>query len=264
MNLHLLIIDAQHSFCNPNGALFVPGADQDVIRLSNMVDRLKMKIDDIHVTLDSHNEVDIAHPIFWINNKGEHPDPFTIISVDDVVNGVWSTTNPACRKRATAYVRALDANGRYPLCIWPPHCIIGTEGCTIEQPLADRLSEWCRDRFKKINYVVKGSNIFTEHYSAIQADVIDPKDPTTMLNTGFTDILAEADQILIAGQALSHCVANTVTDIINVFGESNVSKLVLLEDACSNVPTFESFGDDFIKMATGKGMKIANTVDFLA
>ena len=80
MKIHLLIIDPQSDFCSPNGALFVPGADQDMLRLSKMVDRISGKIDEIHVTMDSHHEVDIAHPIFWINSKGEHPDPYQIIS----------------------------------------------------------------------------------------------------------------------------------------------------------------------------------------
>jgi nicotinamidase-related amidase len=128
MNTHLLIIDPQNDFCDPQGALFVPGADQDAARLADLINRLGNKIDDIHTTLDSHRVIDVAHPIFWINSKGEHPQPFTIISKDDVVNGVWTTTNPAWRQRAIDYVTTLETNARYPLCIWPPHCLIGTWG----------------------------------------------------------------------------------------------------------------------------------------
>ena len=263
MKIHLLVIDPQKDFCDPNGSLYVQGADQDINRLSAMVDRLRGKIDDIHVTLDSHNEVDIAHPIFWVDSSGKHPDPFTIISEDDVVNGIWQTTSPACRQRAVDYVKALTASARYPLCIWPTHCVIGTEGWTIQQPLADSLSAWCRDRFKKVDFVTKGSNIFTEHYSAVQADVPDPSDPTTMLNTNLINILSAADVILISGQALSHCVANTVRDVANNFGEENIKKFVLLEDTSSNVGGFETLGEDFVKEMTGRGMQVAKSDEYL-
>ena len=39
--VHLLIIDPQNDFCSPDkGSLFVPGADQDMLRLATMVDRI--------------------------------------------------------------------------------------------------------------------------------------------------------------------------------------------------------------------------------
>jgi nicotinamidase/pyrazinamidase len=264
MKIHLLAIDVQKDFCDPKGALYVAGADQDTIRLANMVDRLRGKIDDIHVTLDSHNEVDIAHSIFWVDSNGKHPDPFTIISTDDVVKGVWTTTSPACRQRAVDYVKALDANGRYPLCIWPTHCVIGTQGWTIQQPFADSLSAWCRDRFKKVDYQVKGSNIFTEHYSVFKADVIDPSDPSTMLNTDLIATINKADEILIAGQARSHCVCNSIRDLISELGKENANKFILLEDAMSDVTGFENLGKKFHSDMIDLGMKTTTTVDYLA
>ncbi|MFA7218904.1 MAG: hypothetical protein WC119_00060 [Synergistaceae bacterium] len=264
MKIHLLTIDPQRDFCSPNGALFVQDADQDMIRLAAMVDRLRNKIDDIHVTLDSHNEVDIAHPIFWIDSNGAHPNPFTIITEEDVVKGVWTTTRPTCRQRAVDYVKALASNGRYPLCIWPPHCIIGTEGWTIQQPLADSLSNWCKDRFKKVDYQVKGSNVFTEHYSVFRADVIDPSDPSTMLNTDLIKVISEADEILIAGEARSHCVNHSFRDLIGELGKEHAQKFILLEDAMSDVTGFENLGKQFFDDMIALGVKSTTTKDYLA
>ena len=264
MKIHLLVIDPQKDFCDPSGALCVAGADQDTIRLATMVDRLVSKIDDIHVTLDSHNEVDIAHPIFWVDSKGKHPGVFTIISANDVVKGVWTTTSPACRQRAVDYVKALEARNRNPLCVWPAHCIIGSEGHAIQSPLRASLSNWERTRFKKVDFVTKGSNVFTEHYSAVQADVPDPSDPTTMLNTDLLNILANADVILISGQALSHCVKWTITDIADNFGEENIKKFILLEDTCSNVTGFEKFGNDFVTEMTKRGMQKTKSTEYLS
>ncbi len=80
----LFIIDPQYDFCNSNGTLYVPGADKDMVRLSGMIKNNIKQIDDIHLTLDSHNRLHIAHPIWWVDNLGNHPDPFTIISAEDV------------------------------------------------------------------------------------------------------------------------------------------------------------------------------------
>lgn len=259
--IELLVIDPQNDFCNPKGALFVQGADEDSKRLAAMIRRLKGKIYDIHVTLDTHHLLDIAHPIFWKDSSGKHPNPFTIISADDVEKGTWTTTNPRFLDRAKDYVKGLAKNSRYPLCIWPPHCLIGTWGHNVQSDVAEALLEWEKG-FAFVDYVTKGSNLWTEHYSAVQADVPDPADPSTLLNTRLIQTLTDADVIGITGQALSHCVANTVRDIANNFGEDNIKKLVLLEDTTSSVGGFEKMGTDFVKEMTARGMQISKSTEF--
>jgi nicotinamidase/pyrazinamidase len=259
----LLIIDPQIDFCDPKGELYVKGADDDMKRLATMINRVSPKLNDIHVTMDTHHFVDVAHPIFWKNSAGKHPNPFTIISVDDVVNGTWVTTLPSLQKRATDYVKSLDANKRYPLCIWPPHCLIGSKGHGVYPAVFDALLKW-EDEFAMVDFVTKGSNPYTEHYSAVKADVPDPSDPGTQINTRLIKTLMEADIIAIAGEAGSHCTANTVRDIANEFGDdSYVKKMVLLEDCVSPVTGFENFQADFIKELSARGMEVAKSTDFL-
>jgi nicotinamidase-related amidase len=292
MNIELLIIDPQKDFCTEKeevngvemrGALFVPGANEDMIRVAEMIDRIGPKINDIHATLDSHHYVDIAHPVFWINSKGQNPDPFTIISNSDVKNGIWRATNPAFQNRAAyasafpnetprdgveEYTSSLESNGRYPLCIWPPHCLIASWGYSVHSRLYESLLKWEKD-FAIVDYVTKGSNFWTEHYSAVQADVPDPQDPTTMLNNNLIDTLEKADIILLAGEARSHCLANTVTDIADNFGDENIKKMVLLKDATTDVPNppgttmFTDMGEAFVKNLTTRGMQISTTTEFL-
>jgi nicotinamidase/pyrazinamidase len=266
VKLHGLIIDPQEDFCNPRtGTLFVPGADADISRLAAMIRRISSKIDDMHVTLDSHHYVDIAHPIWWKDSAGNHPAPFTIITVGDLDAGKWTTTQPGTYKRSREYVEHLAANGRYPLCIWPYHCLIGSPGHAVVPELFDALKGWEDSRFAVVDYVTKGSNIWTEHYSAVVADVPDPTDPSTQINTRLIQTLMEADLIFVAGEAGSHCLANTVRDIANNFGDdSYVKKLVLLTDATAPVPSFEKFQDDFIREMTARGMQTTTTKDFLA
>lgn len=263
MKTHLLIIDPQNSFCDPvNGELFVKGADRDITRLAAFVRAHGNELHDIHVTLDSHQLVHVAHPIFWVDKDGKNPAPFTAILPADVEgkDPKWKTTSPALRQRGIDYVRALAAGGRYVLVIWPPHCLIGTPGHNIVPELATALRAWT-ERLRLVRYVTKGSNPLTEHYSAVKADVPDPLDPGTQINTSLIETLQEADRILIAGEALSHCVANTVRDIAAEFGEDQIKKLVLLEDASSSVPGFEKLGDDFVAEMTRRGMKTAKTTN---
>ena len=262
MDIRLLIIDPQNDFCDPNGSLFVPGADQDMERLSTMLDRTKDKLSDIHITLDSHRYVDVAHPIFWVDSEGKNPDPFTLISVDGVKNGVWKPKNPQFQSRMMDYVKSLDNNNRYMLCVWPPHCLIGSWGYSIHSKLYESLIEWEKG-FAIVDYVTKGSNIFTEHYSAVQADVPDAEDPGTMLNTGLIETLEAADMIALAGEASSHCLANTVRDIANNFGEASIKKMTLLTDATSPVTGFEKMAEDFLTEMTQRGMNLSTTEEFL-
>ena len=234
-----------------------------MIRLAKMIDRLGNKISEIHVTLDSHQEVHVAHPCFWVNSKGDNPKPFTLITEDDVVNGVWMPKNPNLRARALNYVKTLKANNRYVLCVWNPHCIIGSPGAAINEKVLASLGNWARTNLRRIDYISKGSNCLTEHYSCVKSDVVDPSDPTTMLNTNLINALASADVILIAGEALSHCIANSVTDVAEAFGDENIKKFVLLEDCCSNVGGFENLCKEFVNKMTKRGMKVAKSTEYL-
>jgi len=263
MKVHLFVIDPQIDFSEPSGALFVPGADDDMARLTDFVLRCSSKLDDIHITLDSHHPVHIAHPIWWRNSNGDHPSPFTVISVSDVESGRWMATQPSFQRHSLDYVKQLEKNGRYPLCVWPAHCLISSRGHTVVPVLFDALCKW-EEEFAVVDYVTKGSNIKTEHYSIFQADVPDPKDPSTQVNTALVQTLMTADLIVVAGEAGSHCLANSIRDLATQFNDASyIKKLVLLTDATSPVPGFEKLQEDFIKEMVSKGMQLSTTDKFL-
>jgi nicotinamidase/pyrazinamidase len=286
MKVHLIIVDPQNDFCvdsngaGKNGALVVPGAKDDMIRTASMIDRIGDKLDEIYVTLDSHQVMGIERPTWWKNVKdGSRPAPFTVLGLNDnrdicamkFDNGVfvptedmYTTFTPSFYKKAQDYLASLNAGNRYPHCVWPIHCVIGTWGWSIVERLSDALCKWEDDQKARVNYVVKGNNPFTEHFSGVKAEVPDPEDISTNMNAQLIESLEQADLILITGEALSHCVANTVRDIANTFSDPRyIEKLVLLTDASSNVGGFEFLGDGFIKDLTAKGMKTSTTVDIL-
>ncbi len=264
MRTALLIIDPQADFCNPDmGALPVPGADGDMARLARMIARLGPRLDTVHVTLDTHHLLDIAHPLFWQNRAGTHPTPFTLISAEDVEQGRWRA-RPDDQARALSYVRALEADGRYALCIWPPHCLLGSAGHAVMPNVFQSLLAW-EQQGDIVDYVPKGTNIYTEHYSALRAEVPDPADPSTQLNTRLRDALEQADIIAVAGEAGSHCVANTVRDLADSFADpASVRKLVLLSDAVSPVGGFEAYQTAFLQDLSARGMQVSTTTEFLA
>lgn len=295
MRVELMVIDPQNDFCVPTdhcgnkGTLVVPGADKDMIRTAAMIRRLGGKLDDIHVTLDSHRPIDISHPTWWKRvGDGAKPAPFTILGIHPdgkrIVKVDFSTGAPVptdeeyttfmpsfmhkngpTGKGSFGYLAALAAGGKYPHVIWPEHCIIGSWGHNVVPELHDALCAWERDQFAMVGYVTKGSNPWTEHFSGVSAEVPDPSDPDTQINTRLIQTLEDADIIAVAGEALSHCVASTVRGIAGCFSEPRyVEKIVLLTDASSNVAGFDFLGDAFMKDMTAKGMKTSTTVDFLA
>ena len=271
MRVHLLIIDPQKDFMDdPDSSLPVPGANADMKRLSEMIRRIGYKIEDIHVTLDSHHVIDVGHPGMWVNGKGEHPMPFTMISADDIRNNVWTPRSPAFRKRMLDYAETLARQGNYPLMVWPEHCEIGTPGHNVQAELMVALKDWSRKNHANVDYVVKGTNAFTEHYGALMAEVPDPSDPATGLNTALLDILAEVDIVAIAGEALSHCVKSTVTQIADNLGDEYAKKFYILTDCSSPVPKigdgpdFPAIAEAWLKEMEKRGMTLTTSEKFLA
>ena len=80
------------------------------------------------------------------------------------------------------------------------------------------------------------------------------------MNTRLIERLESADLIVLSGQALSHCVANTVRDIAK---DDNINKMVLIEDTTSSVPGFEHLGEDFLKEMKTRGMRTAKSTEYL-
>lgn len=268
--IHLLLIDPQNDFTSSGnngaqqGALFVPGANVDMQKLAHLVERLGNKLDDIHVTLDSHQLLHIANPGFWRNDHGDRPSPFTQITAKDAMSGVWNAVRPSYQDRAVKYLQRLESTNRFTHTIWPEHTLIGSWGHNVDPTLEKTIRKWCLDRFATVDWVTKGSSVMTEHFSAIQAEVPDPKDPSTQINTNLISALEQADEIVIAGEALSHCVNHTIRDIANNFKNSDyIKKFVFLTDCSSNVPGFEKHGQDFLTEMQAKGMQVTTSDKYL-
>ena len=230
----LLIIDAQNDFCNPKGSLYVPGADEDNDRLSQWILNNKTGIDHISCTLDSHHTIDIAHPAGWRDKDGNQPAPFSVISADDVRNGDWTPVKITVQK-AIDYLQTLEDEGEYVHVIWPEHCVISTWGNLLDEKIDQAIRTWSRDRRKYIHYVPKGEHPETEHFGAFRAQVPLEGYPSTQFNFNLQRTLEKYDVVYLTGQAKSHCVANTLKQLVREV-PNLAKKLVVLEDTMSDVP----------------------------
>lgn len=250
----LLIIDPQNDFCEPDGNLFVKGAVQDMKRLAEFIDSNHETISNILVSLDLHKYYHIAHPLFWQNPQGKNPKIFSEITAKDMESGIWMTSNPNHKALAYDYLVALETNSRYRLTIWPPHCITGTKGSDICEPIVHALKSFEIEKLGGVDYILKSSNSFTEHYSAYKAEVQIHSDKDTLPNKKLLLKIADADKVLVAGEASSHCVANTILDF-SVALNGDLSKFIFLSDCSSPVKDFEYLSDIFFGKAAEMGMQ---------
>jgi nicotinamidase-related amidase len=258
--LILLIIDPQNDF-HPGGSLAIASANEDSARIAAFIDRHISAIDEIYVTLDSHHKLHIAHGAYWTNAAGATPAPFTIITNEEIQKGVWFPRDPHHLEHAKNYTQQLEAKGRFKLCIWPEHCLIGTPGHAVVPVLNTALQNWAGTNLKEINFVHKGMNCATEMYSAIAADVPIPSDPATYVNHKLLDHLNTADQLVVCGQALSHCVNFTCRDILNHW-HSDKSKICIMQDGSSPVGGFEDQGAKFLSDMAKEGVTILRSSNF--
>lgn len=275
--IHLVIIDPQNDFCDlpenycpdlagqrSSPALPVKGAHADMLRVADLIRRAGSGLTDISVTLDSHQHLDIAHPTFWRQADESAVGPFTQITASDVRAGRYLPRDPAALSRSIAYLEALEASGRYVHMVWPVHCEIGTWGHNVHNDVRLAYNAWEEACLGTVNKVVKGTNPWTEHYSAIRAEVPDAADESTQINAAFIAQLKEADRILIAGEAGSHCVKATTEHIVECFDALDLGKLLVLTDCMSPVPGFEAEYASFITDMRARGVQVATSSDVIA
>lgn len=276
--IHLLVIDPQNDFCDlpesylgtdPRSglrlmpALPVAGAHQDMLRLADLIRLGRAGVSDITITLDSHQRVDIAHPTFWMQADGSPVAPFTTITAAQVRARDYQPRSSAALPRTLAYLDALEAHGRYTLMVWPVHCEIGTWGHNVHADLRAAYNQWEEQQLRIATKVTKGENPWTEHYSAVRAEVPDSDDPHTQLNSQLIARLDRADILLIAGEASSHCVRATTEHVVANLPGCRTERVVLLTDCMSPVGGFEAEHDAFLANMGHRGVRLATAAEVL-
>ena len=245
----LLLVDAQNTFCTPGFELFVAGqsgtgALDDNRRLCDFLYRNLRAITQVVVTLDTHQAFQIFHSPFLVDADGRHPDPYTLVTPDDVASGRWRIDPGAAEavglehpaEHLSAYVEVLAAGGKYDLTVWPFHAMLGGIGHALVSAVEEALFFHSIARRSQVRFEVKGQSPLTEHYSVLGPEVVHGARGETIgvRNAALVEHLLGFDAVLVAGQAKSHCVAWTVDDLLRDAPEL-ASRLYLLEDCSSPV-----------------------------
>jgi nicotinamidase/pyrazinamidase len=278
-NIQLLIIDPQNDFCDlpeayrpvdpltgerVSPALPVTGAHADMQRLAALMRETLSAWRDITITLDSHNRLHIAHPTFWQRSDGAAVQPFTAITASQVRSGEFQPRDARALPRALAYLNALEAGGRYTLMVWPVHCEIGTWGHNVHADVRAAYSAWEDQQLQVVRKVAKGSNVWTEHYSALQAEVPDASDAHTLMNQDLLRVLDAADLLVIAGEASSHCVKSTTEHIVANLPSGRPERVCLLTDCMSPVGGFATQHEAFLADMRARGVQLATSHELLS
>ena len=285
----LLIVDAQNTFCIPEFELYVggrsgTGAVDDSGRLCQFIYRNLHTITQVIPTMDTHQAMQIFHAIYLSDADGKHPDPFTLISVEDIEKGRWRFDPQVARglgidqkygqRHLLSYTRQLRDTGKYALTIWPYHSMLGGIGHALVSAIEEAVFFHSIARYSQANFHVKGSNPLTEHYSVLGPEVTVGPDRQTIARKDLKliEALLEFDAVVIAGQAKSHCVAWTIDDLLQSVLERDstlANKVYLLEDCTSPVVIpgiidYTSVADAAFQRFTDAGMHVVRSVDPIA
>jgi nicotinamidase-related amidase len=285
----LLLIDVQNTFCIPNFELFVggrsgQGAVDDNTRLCQFIYRNLGHITHISATMDTHLSQQIFHPIFFIDKDGNHPAPYTDITAQEIRDGKWTFNYALAPNHGIApeygqqmmihYAEALEQRSKYALTIWPYHAMLGGIGHALVSAVEEAVFFHSVARLTQPSFEVKGDRPFTEHYSVIGPEVLTGPMGETLgeHNNKFILELERVDKLIIAGQAKSHCVAWTVSDLLEDIKAINpqlAKKVYLLEDCSSpvvvpGVVDHTEAADKAFDRFAASGMKIVkSTEDFI-
>ncbi|MCG6138654.1 MAG: isochorismatase [Nostoc sp. LLA-1] len=274
----LLLIDVQNTFCIPEFELFVggksgTGAVDDNRRLCEFIYRNLGVITKIIPTLDTHTAIQIFHPIFWVNESGEHPTPAaTNITPADIETGIWQVNSAVANsitnsnyeileKNAYHYVKQLSQDGKYPLTVWPYHSMLGGIGHALVSSVEEAIFFHSIARQSQTQFEIKGDNPLTENYSVLSPEVLTDfeQNPLAKKNTRLIQQLLQFDKVIIAGQAKSHCVAWTIDNLLTEIQQVDATlaqKVYLLEDCTS--PVVVPGVVDYTEQADAAFTKFAN------
>jgi nicotinamidase-related amidase len=283
--LCLLAVDVQNTFCIPDFELFVAGrsgtgAVDDNRRLCEFIYRNLGTITQIYPSLDTHHAMQVFHAIWVVDEYGDHPAPYTLVSVDDVKAGRWRM-NPAvaealgidvdyAERHLAHYTRSLAEGGKYNLTIWPYHAMLGSIGHALVSAVEEAVFFHSIARHSQPEFQVKGNNPLTEHYSMLGPEVTEGPDGDRLggKNIELIEKLLTFDVVVVAGQAKSHCMAWTIDDLLEeeAAGERLAERTYLLEDCTSavvvpGVVDYTDEADAAFERYEAAGMHVVRSVD---
>ncbi len=262
----LVLIDVQNTFCLPDFELFVGGASgmgavEDNRRLTEFIYKNLGGFTHIAATLDTHRPIHIFHALFLQDKDGNHPPPNTVITHQEVVDGEWQV-NPAAVKSQGInpeyaqnyllhYTKELAEKKKFDLTVWPYHSMLGGIGHALVASVEEAVFFHSVARHTQPDYFIKGQKILTEHYSAVGPEVQQDQDERQLAqkDQALLEIVQDHQKVVFAGQAKSHCVAWTISDLLDQILEVDpaLSERIYLMEDCTTpivIPDVVDFSED--------------------
>lgn len=296
-----LIIDPQNDFVDPKGSLSVPGASDDMDRLAAFISANQEKVSGIAVSLDTHDVIDISHPTFWLDPEGKNVEPFTVIKhkeakgrkytaaiTQDEFGGIKKVdvnapdydfdVHMTYQRGSVEYLNDLEEAGKQHT-IWPIHCVSGSWGHAIYDPLMKVIKDWSVATAQNHKVLFKGQFTFSEHYGIFEAEVpVAQVSETTRHSMMVQNLIGYLvgtaqfgydngmDKVYLCGEAKSHCVATSIKQILDFSKDDDdfallLKKLVIVEDCMSPVAGFENLADDIFAEAKEAGVEFIKLED---
>jgi nicotinamidase-related amidase len=283
--LCLLAVDVQNTFCIPEFELFVAGrsgtgAVDDNRRLCEFIYRNLGAITQVFPSLDTHHALQVFHAIWLVDEQGNHPAPYTLVSAEDVEAGRWRMNTAVAEalgidagyaeRHLAHYTRLLAEGGKYDLTIWPYHAMLGGIGHALVSAVEEAIFFHAIARNSQPEFQVKGDNPLTEHYSMLGPEVTEGPDGDRLggKNTELIEKMLGFDAVVVAGQAKSHCMAWTIDDLLEeeAAGERLAERTYLLEDCTSpvvvpGVVDYTDEADAAFERYSAAGMHVIRSTD---
>jgi nicotinamidase/pyrazinamidase len=259
----LMLIDMQVDFIHPEGALSVPGAVDDTQRTIEWMYNNLEGITTVFASLDSHLPLQIFSPSWWVDETGQHPEPYTVISAETVMRGKWHPVYEVAWSKQ--YVQILERDAKKQLMIWPYHTLTGTVGHNFMPALYEAITYHSSVRQTQPEIIIKGSIAKSEHYSIFEPEVKLDNLNDGGLNKSLLEQLTEYEKIYVAGEAKSHCVLETISTMMRYFAERPeiIQRIHVLEDCMSSVAhpeiDFESIAKDALNSFAKEGLQLVSS-----
>ena len=289
----LLIIDPQNDFSvkkngfrDKDGPLGVLGSNEDYERIAKLIEA--NIFNEIHISLDTHTANHIGHKGFYKQADGELKDITVCKPWEEKFTPVDASLNDYVKNYARKQQEARNTPEGFYYCIWDTHCLEDSYGHEIVKEITDALDIQSK---AKVRYHIKGQNELTEMYSIFSAAVqpndvegsvgeykysgtksgaydrgegvgsyAEAKDSFNLETSMNTELLANLfgtnNEIYVCGQAKTHCVKDSVLDMIKYATDENnvgTQQIHLITDCTSVIP---GFPDDIAETLTNFGGKI--------
>lgn len=240
--IRLLLIDCQQDFTSMGGVMYQEGVEEVTERICQFIYENAGTLTSVTPISTNHFPFQIFFPAFWTNEKGESPEPDTLITAEDVENDVWkpvpelaewlaSGNEEWLTKQIFHYLTELEEKD-HKLTIKMEHCLHGTQGQTLNGCVdAARLfHSYVRNVQAEVELI--DAHPLVESYSVFGPLVQtrhDGVEPVAWRNVPILRSFLRADKVLIAG---FNRVQHTGAELLEILDGDPVGKKIHLLTDC--------------------------------